>query len=318
MEYRYLGGSGLRVSVIGLGTNSFGVRADKETSIEIINTALDHGINFLDTANIYTGSLSEQIIGEAITSRRDEVVLATKAGMPTGTGPNDQGSSRDHICRELERSLRRLRTDYVDVYQIHRFDPYTPLEETLRALDDLVRAGKVRYIGASNYAAWQLMKALAISEREHLTKFVAVQPGYSLADRTPEQELIPMCVDQGIGVIPYFPLAGGILTGKYAGEGTVPGGSRADKDPRFVRRLDPDRLALGQQVAQLAAEAGVESAALSLAWLMQRPTVTTIIVGATRVGQVQENLQALDVTLDSDTMTELDRMSDSFLHKAFV
>lgn len=313
VQYRRLGASGLEVSVLGLGTNAFGGRADKETSIRIVHAALDAGINFIDTANIYTNTASESIIGEALEGRRHEVVLATKAGLPKREGPNWRGSSRVHLMRELEGSLKRLRTDYVDLYQIHSFDPHTPLEETLRTLDDMVRSGKVRYIGASNYAAWELMKALAVSDRLGLNRYVSIQPCYSLADRTPELELVPLCLDQGLGIIPYFPLAGGILTGKYAG-GETPSGSRADKDPNFAKRLDEKRLTLGANVARLAEELGYTASALSLAWLMQRPAVSTIIVGATRVEQVQENLKSLDVTLTDETVQALDEMSQDFVY----
>lgn len=191
MKYRRLGSSGLEVSVLGLGTNAFGKRADQETSVRIIHHAIDQGVNFIDTANIYAGSESERIIGEALSGKRHEVVLATKAGLVNGEGPNSRGSSRYHLMQELERSLKRLQTDYVDLYQIHTFDPNTPLEETLRTLDDMVRSGKVRYIGASNYAAWELMKALGISEAKGLNRYVSTQTSYSLADRTPEQELVP-------------------------------------------------------------------------------------------------------------------------------
>ena len=240
MKYRHLGNSGLRVSALGLGTNAFGSRADKAASIRIIHQALDQGINFIDTANVYSDTRSEQIIGEALADRRNEVIIATKVGLPRGKGPNDKGASRLHIQREVEDSLKRLRTDYIDLYQIHSFDPNTPLEETLRTLEDLVRAGKIRYIGASNYAAWELMKALGISEQQGLSRFISVQNSYSLADRTPEIELVPCCLDQGVGIIPFFPLAGGILTGKY-GDGTqIPTGSRLDKDPNSIigKRLD--------------------------------------------------------------------------------
>jgi aryl-alcohol dehydrogenase-like predicted oxidoreductase len=310
MEFRRLGRSGLMVSALGLGTNAFGSRADKETSIRVIHAAIDAGITFIDTANIYSGTESERIIGEAVADRRDKVILATKAGLVRGDGPNERGSSRKHLTKELEGSLRRLRTDYVDLYQIHTFDPHTPLEETLRTLDDFVRAGKVRYIGASNYAAWELMKALSVSDRLGLTRYVSIQPCYSLADRTPEQELVPLALDQGLGIIPYFPLAGGILTGKYSGE--IPTGSRADKDPNFRRRLDDARLQLGTQVAKIAADLGVTPSALSIAWLLRRPAVATVIVGATRVEQVQENVKALEVPLTDDVMAELDRISEPF------
>ena len=312
MEYRNLGASGLKVSVLGLGTNAFGSRADRDTSVRIIHQALDLGINFLDTANIYSNTKSEEIIGEALVERRHEAVVATKAGIARGDGPNDGGASRVHLTRELHESLRRLRTDYVDLYQIHRFDEGTPLEETLRTLDDFVRQGKVRYIGASNYAAWQLMKALAISEREHLTRFVAVQPGYSLADRTVEAELVPLCLDQGVGLIPYFPLAGGILTGKYTSVDNPPPGSRLETQPGFARRLTEDRLELGRQVAAIAERLGTTPGAVSLAWLYQKPSVATVIAGATKSQQTEENMKSVDLVLDHDVLTELDAISESF------
>lgn len=248
MKYYRLGSSGLKVSALGLGTNSFGGRADEQTSTAIIHTAIENGITFIDTANIYTHTESERIIGQALEGKRHEVVLATKAGLVKGEGPNQKGSSRYHLMQELENSLKRLQTDYVDLYQIHTFDPETPLEETLRALDDMVRSGKVRYIGASNYAAWELMKAIGISAKEGLNRYVSTQVSYSLADRTPERELVPMCLDQGVGIIPYFPLAGGILTGKYTSTVQAPAGSRADKEPRFVKMLSPDKLDLSEQV----------------------------------------------------------------------
>ncbi|GAA3404319.1 aldo/keto reductase [Paenibacillus hodogayensis] len=312
MRYRSLGTSGLQVSILGLGTNAFGGRADKETSIRVLHHAAAHGINFIDTANIYTGTKSEEIIGEAFEGRREEVILATKAGMKRGQGPNDSGSSRYHIIRELEGSLRRLRTDYVDLYQIHAFDPKTPLEETLRALDDLITSGKVRYIGASNYSAWQMMKALAVSKSQGLNAYVTVQPGYSLADRGAERELVPFCLDQGIGLIPYFPLAGGILTGKYAG-GSVPSGSQLEKNPNFADRMDVDRMKLGDRVVQIAAEIGTTATALSLAWLMHKPTVCTVIAGATRESQIDDNLKAVQLDLSEDVMRELNDASESFI-----
>ncbi len=309
MIYRPLGRSGLKVSALGLGTNAFGKRADRETSIRIVHRAIDCGINFIDTANIYAGTASESIIGEALADRRHEVVLATKAGLVFGAGPNDRGSSRHHLMQQLDASLKRLRTDYVDLYQIHTFDPSTPLEETLRALDDMVRAGKVRYIGASNYAAWELMKAIGLSERLGLNRFVSTQVSYSLADRVPERELVPMSLDQGVGIIPYFPLAGGILTGKYASAGAAPEGSRVRTDPSFARFLSEDRIELGRQVGRIAEEAGCTPGVLSIAWLMRRPAVATVIVGATRVEQLDENLEAVALDPGDAVWRELDRLS---------
>lgn len=313
MEYRKLGQSGLKVSAIGLGTNAFGKRADSETSIRIIHEAISAGVNFIDTANIYSDTESERIIGEALAGKRHEVVLATKVGLIRNQNdPNGRGSSRYHIRQEIEGSLKRLKTDYIDLYQIHTFDPETPLEETLSTLDDLVHEGKVRYIGASNYAAWELMKALGVSDMLGLARYISVQPCYSLADRTPEQELVPVCLDQGVGVIPYFPLAGGILTGKYSSTRQLPVGSRADKDPNFAKRLDAKYVALGEKVSVLAKTYGYTPAALSLAWLLHQPVVSTIIVGATSAEQVQSNLQAISLQVDAQMMNELNQISDSF------
>lgn len=312
MKYCRLGNSGLQVSAIGLGTNAFGKRADQSESTRVIHYAMDSGINFIDTANIYAGTESERIIGQALIGRRDQVILATKAGLPRGAGPNERGSSRIHLQQELEQSLTRLKTDYVDLYQIHTFDPYTPLEETLRTLEDMITSGKVRYIGASNYTAWEFMKALGISDRLGIHRYISSQTCYSLADRTPEQELIPMCLDQGVGIIPYFPLAGGILSGKYKLSAQAPSGSRADTDPNFNRFLDERNLSLGQRVSDLAESHGYTPSALSLAWLMQRPAVSTVIVGATRVEQVEANIKSLDVQLDHELQIQLDEISDPF------
>jgi aryl-alcohol dehydrogenase-like predicted oxidoreductase len=312
MAYRRLGESGLKVSELGLGTNAFGKRADERTSIDIIHAALDAGISFIDTANIYAGTESERIIGEALKGRRHEAVLTTKAGLPRGSGVYERGSSRRHLMGELEGSLRRLGTDYVDLYQIHTFDPETPLEETLRTLDDMVRSGKVRYIGASNYHAWELMKAVGISDRLGLARYISMQTSYSLADRTPERELIPMCQDQGLGIIPYFPLAGGILTGKYGTPQEAPAGSRADTDPGFRRFLGEATVTLARQVAALAEELGTTPAALSLAWLLRRPAVSTVIVGATRVEQLRSNLASLELQPDDAILARLDEISAPF------
>ncbi|MNI25188.1 General stress protein 69 [compost metagenome] len=314
MKYNRLGNSGLQVSALGLGTNAFGKRAGQQASIDIVHAALDQGINFIDTANIYAGSESERIIGLALEGRRQEAVLATKAGLPVHEGPGGSGSSRRHLIQELEGSLRRLKTDYVDLYQIHTFDPYTPLEETLRTLDDMVSAGKVRYIGASNYAAWELMKALGISELRNLAKYVSIQCSYSLADRTPETQLLPLCLDQGIGIIPYFPLAGGILTGKYGGSDAPPAGSRAQTDPNFSRFLSKDRIALGDAVGGIAAELAASPTALSLAWLMHQPAVSTVIVGATKPAQLQESIQSAALALDAGSLHRLDEASRAFRH----
>ncbi|MGO4548780.1 aldo/keto reductase [Paenibacillus sp. 2TAB23] len=314
MKYRRLGHSGLKVSALGLGTNAFGKRADREASEQIIHYAIDNGINFVDTANIYAGSESEKIIGNALQGRRHDVVLATKAGLVRGAGVNERGSSRYHLMAELEGSLKRLKTDYVDLYQIHTFDPETPLEETMRTLEDMVRSGKVRYIGASNYMAWELMKALGISDRLGLNRFAATQASYSLADRTPEQELIPMCLDQGVSIIPYFPLAGGILSGKYSAADMVPQGSRAETDPSFQRFISDRTMALSVDVATLASQMDVTSSSLSLSWLMHQPVVSSVIVGATKVEQLKANLTSVSLELSGEMLGELDAASRSFRH----
>ncbi len=311
MEYRRLGRTGLEVSAVSLGTNSLGSRADKETSLAVVHQALDLGINLIDTADIYSGGRSEEIIGEALSGRRQEAVLATKAGFPVAGGPNRRGGSRQHLLRAVEDGLRRLRTDYIDLFQVHIYDPWTPVEETLRTLEDLMRQGKVRYVGTSNYAAWQLALALGESRLRGLPRFASIQVSYSLVDRTVEREMQPLCVHEGVSLLPYYPLAGGILTGKY-GEGAVPQGSRAQKDPSFVRRLDPDRLALARALSEIAREAGASPAALSIAWLMRRPAVASVVVGATSPEQVEMNLAALDVSAEDAVFAALDAESTPF------
>lgn len=313
MKFLPLGRTGVKVSAIGLGTNSFGGRAERTTSIAILHRAIDAGVNLIDTANIYTQTASETIIGEGLKGRRHQAILATKGGMKMGEGPNDTGSSRYHLMRELEGSLRRLQTDYVDLYQIHTWDANTPLDETLRTLDDMVRAGKVRYVGASNYSAWQLTKALWISDRRNFVRYETVQPDYSLAVRDVERELVPLCVDQGIGVIAYFPLAGGILTGKYRKGQEPPKRSRAVTQPQFAQRITDQRLRLAEEVAALATEAHCTPAQLALAWLITRPAVCSAIAGATTVEQLEENLGAVEVSLSEGVLARLDEVSRAFV-----
>ena len=313
IKYRQLGRSGLRVSAYALGTNAFGVRADEAASIAVIHHALDHGVNLIDTANIYTETRSETIIGKALNGRRAQAIVATKCGMRTGAGPNDESSSRWHIMREIEGSLRRLQTDYIDLYQIHRFDGLTPVEETLRAFDDLIRRGSVRYIGCSNFAAWQVCKALWMSDRYGLPRYECVQPAYSPADRRIETELVPLCLDQGVGLIVYFPLAGGILTGKYKPGAQPPQGSRADKQPAFARRINEQNLVLVRDMERLAVETGTTVAQLTLAWVMNRPGITSAIVGATRVAQQEENLKSVDLELSAEVMDRINEISQPFV-----
>ena len=313
IKYRQLGRSGLRVSVYALGCNSFGGRADEAASAAVIHHALDHGVNLLDTANVYTESRSESILGRALKDRRGEALIATKCAGKVGDGPNDYGISRWHIVRELERSLRRLETDYVDLYQMHSFDPLTPMDETLRALDDLVRQGKVRYIGCSNFAAWQVCKALWTSDRHDLVRYDSVQPAYSPADRRIETELVPLCLDQGVGLLVYFPLAGGILTGKYKPGAEPPEGSRAVTQPQFRTRINERSLAFADAMERLAEEAGITVAQLTLAWVIGRPGVTSALVGATRVAQQEENLKSVDIELAPEIAQRIDDLSREFV-----
>ena len=318
IRYRRLGRSGLHVSIFGLGTNAFGGRANAATSTALIHHALDHGVNLIDTSNRSPATsdmtdLSETIIGRALRGRRGQAIVATKCGKRTGGGPNDASCSRWHVMREVERSLRRLQTDCIDLYQIHWFDPGTPLEETLRAFDDLIRAGKVRYIGCSNYTAWQLCKALWTSDRHGLARYDAVQPAYSPADRRIERELIPVCLDQGVGVLAYYPLAGGILTGKYRAGGAPPRGSRARTQPRFAAELTGRNLELAGEMARVAAEAGATVAQLALAWVMRRPGITSALVGATTLAQQEENLGAVDLALSDDAEGRVTELSETFV-----
>ncbi|MGH2485067.1 MAG: aldo/keto reductase [Ktedonobacterales bacterium] len=294
MEYRQLGRSGLRVSVIGLGGNTFGRYADESQTARIVDAALDSGVNFIDTADVYGNGVSEELLGKAIHGKRDKLLVATKVGMEMDSGPNGSGASRKRIVEGCHASLRRLNVEAIDLYQIHRFDPETPLEETLGALDDLVRAGKVRYIGCSNYDAWQVVQSLWISDREHFARFVSVQPEYNLLERDIERELAPCCVELGLGVIPFFPLAAGVLTGKYKPGEPPPEGTRGHNNPRFERRLHPETLERVQRLDAWSRERGHSVGELALAWLASRPGVATVIAGTTRPEQVRANAQAAE------------------------
>ncbi len=308
MRYRQLGRTGFQVSALGLGTNSLGSRASEAESHRILNRALEAGITLIDTANTYGHGTSETVIGQWLAPHRQEVALATKAVLPVGSGPNDRGASRYHLVRELEGSLRRLRTDYIDLYQVHTFDPKTPLEETLQTLDEFVRAGKVRYVGASNYRAWELMKALSVSERLHVVPFVTNQVSYSLADRTPERELNALARDQGVGIIAYYPLASGILTGKYrAGHAAPPESRGATRSGG--RYQDVGLLALADAVRTVAEDLGATTPQVSLAWLMTNSVVCSAIAGARTVEQLEENLKSVDITLGEEALSALDGAS---------
>lgn len=319
MRYRQLGNSGLFVSVLTMGTMTFGGQGkfssvgqtDLQGAKRQLDLCLDAGVNLVDTANVYSEGVSEEIVGQALEGRRDDVLLATKVRMPMGAGPNDSGVSRSEIIRQCEASLRRLRTDHIDLYQLHAWDGLTPLEETLGALDDLVRAGKVRYIGASNYSGWHLAKALGISERDRLPRFVSEQIFYSLQSRDAEYELVPAAIDAGLGILVWSPLAGGLMSGKYRRGQSGPEGSRhlTDWDEPPVR--DEDKLYDTVDVlVDVAENRDASPAKVALAWLLQRPAVASVIIGARTEEQLADNLGAADLELTAEEMTRLAEVSD--------
>ena len=313
MRYRQLGTTGLRVSAIGLGTNTFGPMLshyiDEADSISIARHAMDLGINHIDTADIYSTGVSETYVGKAIAGRRHDLVIATKVGLPMGDLPNDVGASRGRIMHSAEQSLRRLQTDYIDLYYIHRPDANTPLEETLRALDDLVRQGKVRYIGCSEFAAWQIAHSLGISDKRGYAGFAVVQSRYNLLDRDLETEVLPCCRALGVGVVPYAPLAGGLLTGKYEFGKPAPAGTRgrgsSDIEPRLSDRSTFDRI---ERWTAFATEHGHTLAELAVAWLLSRPEMSSVLTGATSTRQIEANASAADWELPAGDAAELDAM----------
>ncbi|HET8951212.1 MAG TPA: aldo/keto reductase [Solirubrobacteraceae bacterium] len=318
MDYRQLGHSGLRVSALTLGTMTFGGggnfakvgSTDVDGARRQIDMCLDAGVNLIDTADVYSAGASEEIVGQALAGRRDGVLLATKARMRMGDGPNDQGLSRHHLIRACEASLRRLGTDYIDLYQVHEWDGLTPLEETLAALDDLQRAGKIRYAGCSNYSGWQLMKALGISDRLGLTRFASQQVYYSLQARDVEYELMPAGLDQGVGMLVWSPLAGGLLSGKYRRGQDAPEGSRhlTDWNEPPVRDEDATYDVI-ETAVEIAEARGVSAAQVSLAWLLGRPGISSVVVGARTDEQLADNLAAASLELTAEERARLDAVS---------
>ncbi|MFZ4584408.1 MAG: aldo/keto reductase [Acidimicrobiia bacterium] len=309
MELRMFGRTGVRVSELCLGTMTFGNEADEAASRAMIDRFLDAGGNFIDTADVYNGGVSEEIVGRAIAVRRDQVVLATKVRFPsnreTGAapGPNDVGSSRRHIRQGVEASLRRLGTDWIDLYQVHCWDPFTALEDTLSTLDDLVREGKILSVGASNFAAWQLMKALGLSALHRWEPFVSLQPEYSLVTRDIERELLPLCRSEGLAVLPWSPLAGGFLTGKYTRDESFPSGTRGgdtENPITFTYRLGERAWTAVDAVKAVAQKIGKTPAQVALNWVRTRPGVTAPIIGARSVEQLDANLGAIGWTLDQE------------------
>ncbi len=301
MEYRTLGRTGVLVSPLCLGAMNFGGPTNEEESIATINHALEVGINFIDTADVYNGGESERIVGRALTEngKRNQVVLATKVHNKTGEGPNDRGDSRYHIIRACEDSLRRLRTDRIDLYQLHRPPLSMPQDEVLRAFDDLIHAGKVVYIGCSTHPAWMVMEALATSERYRLARYVSEQPPYNLLDRRVENELIPLCQKYEMAVLPWSPLAGGILAGRYATDGKIPDGSRgARQGEMFIARISRRGLEVGKKVEGLAKARGMTAAQLALLWLKDQPGVTAPIIGPRTMEHLAQFIPVLEKKLD--------------------
>ncbi|WP_101294879.1 aldo/keto reductase [Halegenticoccus soli] len=312
MEYTRLGDTGLEVSRFCLGCMNFGsdqewMMNDREASIDLIHRALDLGINFLDTANVYSRGESEEIVGEAIEGRnRDELVIATKVYGEMGDYPNGQGLSRKHILDQVEGSLERLGTEYIDLYQIHRWDENTPIEETLDALSYLVDTGKMRYVGASTMTAYQFTKALYTSDVEGYERFACMQPEYNAVDRHEEANLLPVCEGEGIGVIPWSPLAGGFLTGKYDRDGDVEEGLRADSDEYTRGRFREENWQVLDEIRSIADEKDASPAQVSLAWLLHKPVVDSPIIGPRSVEHLEENVAALDVSLSPEELERIE------------
>lgn len=317
MKMRFLGKTGLRVSELCFGTMTFGDRGfwkkigalDQKAATGLIDLALEGGVNFFDTADVYSEGLSEEMTGKALGARRKSIILATKVRGRMGAGPNEVGLSRHHILEGCNDSLRRLGTDYIDLYQVHNFDPVTPLEETLRALDDLVRAGKVRYIGCSNYTGWQLMKALALSEKLGLEKFVTLQAYYSVIHRDLELELVPLCLDQGLGVLPWSPLAGGFLGGRYRRGKPRPENSRRTKAEESFLWVDEESgFDVVDALEKIAAAHDSTIAQAALNYLLRKPAVSSLVIGARTPEQLTENLKATDWVMGADEVAQLDEL----------
>jgi aryl-alcohol dehydrogenase-like predicted oxidoreductase len=307
MQYRRLGHSGLQVSVIGLGTNNFGPRLDYSAAERVLRQAVEAGINFIETSNTYGEGQAETFIGKALRSTRSQVLLATKVASNIGDGPNMHGASRKHILEEVDRSLQRLQTDYLDLYQIHYYDPFTPLEETLRTMDHLIHQGKVRYIGCSNFAAWQVADAMGVSRALGLEPLVSVEPEYSMLKRAIEKELLPCCTRYQLGILPYFPLASGFLTGKYRrGQPAAAGTRFAVQQQRAATILTPENFAVLEQLEAFAAVRARPLVELAFAWLLAHPQVSSVIAGATTPEQIIANVQAANWHLSAIEMEELD------------
>ncbi len=316
MEYTNLGSTGLIVSRLCFGTMTFGqsqwklAGVDQKLANEMVHTVIDHGINFFDTADVYSAGQSEEILGKALGARRQDVVLATKVRGRVGAGHNDAGLSRRHIFDAVDKSLKRLGTDYIDLYQVHGWDAFTPLEETITALEGLVSAGKVRYIGFSNYAAWQAALGIGISERLSIARFQTAQMHYSLLCRDIEHEIVPLCLNKGIGILPWSPLSGGFLSGKYNKDAKPASGTRMGDRGMWFPPFDKE---LGFKVVDALCSMGsginATPSQISLAWLLKKPGVTSIIIGARNMDQLKDNLKAMDVKLDEQSFNKLENLT---------
>ena len=311
MEYKHLGRSGLQVSAVGLGCNNFGRRCDQQETAAVVDKAIELGVTLFDTADIYgPRGLSEEYLGAALKGRRRDVVIATKFMGPMGEGPLWGGASRRYIFNAVEASLGRLGTDYIDLYQIHFPDAQTPIEETMRALDDVVRQGKVRYVGCSNFAGWQVADAMWVARSEHLSPFVSAQNQYSLLDRRIERELVPACDRFGLGVLPYFPLASGFLTGKYRQGEPPPEGTRlANFGPRADTIMSDENFATLGKLQAFAEARGHAMVDLAIGWLASLPHVGSVISGATRPEQVEQNVKATEWKLSAEELAEVDTIT---------
>ena len=306
MLYRNLGPAGLKVSVIGLGTNRFGSAGVPDAQVKnILDYAVDAGINMLDSANVYQGGHSEETLGKALKGRWDKFVLATKVYSSVGPGPNDKGGSRYHILNQIEASLRRLQSDHIDLYYMHRWDEGTPIAETLQVLDSLISMGKVRYLGCSNYAAWQLAQANLLAQFKGWTKFAALQSEYHLLNRKVEQEVLPYCRAENVGFIPYFPLAGGFLSGKYQRGQGAPAGSRGQSSPYVQGFMTDANYTIIEKLTAWSQAKGRGLNELAQAWLMAQPQVCSVITGATKLEQVQANVKAMDWVLSEQDLKEI-------------
>lgn len=305
MEYRNLGKAGVKVSAIGIGCNQFGGKVDAAGTKAVVHRALDEGINFFDTANVYSNGASEEFVGAALEGQRDRVVLATKGRFKVGEGPNDVGASRYHIMNAVEVSLRRLRTDHIDLYQIHAWDESVPVAEMMRALDDLVRAGKIRYIGASQFSAWQLAHCNTFAEMMGWEQFVTIQTHYNLFERDAERELLPYCAWSHVGILPYFPLAGGLLTGKYTRGEAPPEGSRGTFSSYVKNRLTDANFDKLDALRSFADSRGRALHDLAFSWLLSRKQIPSVIAGATTPEQVSANAATVGWKLSEEEMKEI-------------